>query len=225
MSPASDMADGFYVTFLMRGMAQALLRHPAKRIMRRFAYEEPARRAARNLPPSARAEVWKVINGASSLVDATFAEKHYKPHTPEAIDLFKASASQAGISADWGSSIELHNLVEHRSEGYVGRPNPQFGDIAKPENSAHWPEIWRAIQAGEWRTSLMEAFRSAPRGMQSSACGLGQLEEREVKILYPSGLAGIGNPVEESIGLLKWVERVYGTPAEAWAAEKKRLGL
>lgn len=131
--------------------------------------------------------------------------------------LFTSAARYIGVPDAWASSAELHAILAKESQGYVGRPNYQFGPLAGLDQQRRWPEIWEAIRNGTWRTILAPKFRDGPRGKQSSATGLGQLTSTNVPSYYPSGLAGIGVALEEAIGMLAYIRSRYGTPQNAWA--------
>jgi hypothetical protein len=51
---------------------------------------------------------------------------------------------------------------------------------------------------------------------KSSASGIGQLINENIDRFYPSGRAGKGVPIEEAIGMLKYIKSRYGTPERAW---------
>jgi SLT domain-containing protein len=62
-----------------------------------------------------------------------------------------------------------------------------------------------------------EELKSRNITATSSATGLGQLLLRNVEAYYPSGVQGIGNPEEEAVGMLLYIEDRYGTPDNAWS--------
>jgi len=152
---------------------------------------------------------------------AIYDLRRYPPRSSEAVVLFTSAARFAGLPDAWASAPELHAILEKESGGYVGRPNYQFGAFARVDQQDRWPEIWTAIQAGTWRALLAEPYRTGPRAAQSSASGLGQLTSTNIPSYYPSGLAGIGIPLEEAIGMLRYIAARYGSPERAWA----RYGL
>jgi hypothetical protein len=71
------------------------------------------------------------------------------------------------------------------------------------------PSRWAEVHA-----ELREGRKTA----KSSATGLGQLILGNVERCYPSGRAGIGDPLEEAVGMLKYIRdhRKYGDPDTAW---------
>lgn len=148
---------------------------------------------------------------------AIYRLPRYVPRTADAVMLFQSAAKYAGLPAAWAHAPELHAIIARESEGYVGRPNYQFGELFEVSSQARWPEVWRSIQAGTWRTMLATKYKNGPRAKQSSATGLGQLTVSNVPSYYPSGVAGIGVALEEAIGMLRYIADRYGTPAAAWA--------
>ena len=135
--------------------------------------------------------------------------QQYPPHSPEAKALFSQAARQAGLPESWGREHGLHEILRRESGGWVGRPNYTYNavrgaDFSSPSRRNEWPEVWREIQTGTYAT-------------RSTATGLGQLLRSNVDNFYPDGRAGIGDPLNEAIGMLKYIERRYGNPRNAWA--------
>lgn len=127
----------------------------------------------------------------------------YPPGSPEARQLFREAASRAGLPPEWGDSPGLHNILRRESGGQVGRPNYTYGSRARD------PSQWGSIH---------NELRNGRKTTRSSATGLGQLLLANVDRYYPSGRAGIGDPMEEAVGMLKYIQDRYGTPEAAWAA-------
>lgn len=127
----------------------------------------------------------------------------YPPNAAVTIQLFEEAAEIAGVPTAWASSSALHNLLEAESHGKVGNLNYTYGWAANQES--FWPVVHAELQAG---------MRSA----RSSATGLGQLLLANVDAHYPSGRAGIGDPLEEAVGMLSYIQERHGTPSSAWSA-------
>lgn len=140
------------------------------------------------------------------LSPVVFEVVRYKPHSPQAIALFKKAARQIGVPESWASEDGLHNILDKESDGYVGRPNYTYGDRARDQ--AEWPGV-------------LEELRQGRKTATSSATGLGQLLLGNVEKYYPSGRAGLGVPVEEAAGMLAYIKDRYGDPANAWASYGK----
>lgn len=137
----------------------------------------------------------------ASALDTSRAQ--YAPNSSEAIALFEEAAARVGLPKEWASSPALHELLRRESNGQVGRPNYTYGSRAK--NPAQWASIHNELKRGI-------------RTTKSSATGLGQLLLANVDAYYPSGRAGIGDPVEEAAGMLKYIEARYGSPEKALLA-------
>jgi len=156
-----------------------------------------------------------------------YTKEQYPPLSPDAVALFTSAAKYAGLPVEWASSVELSNIMSKESNGWVGRPNYQFGEGSSASERAtwlmnhreRWPLIWDSIRRGTWRDMLAEPYRSKPAGEQSSATGLGQLTWSNIRTgnFYPSGVEGIGNAFEEAIGMLRYIKQRYGSPQAAWA--------
>nr|CAB4128609.1 hypothetical protein UFOVP114_47 [uncultured Caudovirales phage] len=130
---------------------------------------------------------------------------YYKPGSKAMVALFQQAAAQAGLPASWAALPSLANLVSHESGGYVGRPNYVYGNIWLEKNWQKWPALWQQWQMGKFPA------------ISSRANGLGMLQPGNIKKFYPGGYAGIGNPLAEAVGMLRYIKSVYGTPDKAWA--------
>jgi hypothetical protein len=138
-----------------------------------------------------------------------FVGKHYKPYSAKAKELLRFAAVSAGLPKSWGDSDDLHYILQRESKGWVGIPNYTFGGVASPSRSGEWPKIWARLQAGEVWT-------------KSTATGLGQLLTSNVKKYYPVGLKGIGDPVNEAVGFVKYIADRYGSPTVARSVYNKK---
>jgi hypothetical protein len=158
----------------------------------------------------------------------SFDQAQYPPNDQSTVDLFTAAAAYAGLPTEWAVSNGLNMILAKESlGGWVGIPNYQFGQGSTNaeratwlmNNQDQWPVIWDAIRSDTWRDLLDDPFRNGPRKNQSSATGLGQLTSTNIKSgkYYPSNLDGIGVPLEEAIGMLKYIAENYGDPDSAWA--------
>ncbi|MFH1810387.1 MAG: hypothetical protein ABIJ09_16720 [Pseudomonadota bacterium] len=126
----------------------------------------------------------------------------YPPFSSEAKALFREAARKAGVPESWADSPGLHNILKRESNGQVGVPNYTYG--GRKKDPAQWSAIHNELKNGRITA-------------KSSATGLGQLLLRNVDRYYPSGRAGIGDPVEEAAGMLAYIKDRYGSPERAWA--------
>ena len=139
---------------------------------------------------------------AAARSPTTSRPHRYLPHSPAAEALFLTACRAAGVPEAWATSYALHELLRRESAGVVGRPNYSYG--ARASDPARWPEVHAELRAGKRTTA-------------SSATGLGQLLLRNVDLFYPGGRAGIGDPLAEAVGMLRYIESRYRTPENAWA--------
>ena len=130
-----------------------------------------------------------------------FIPKQYVPFSSEAVQLFETAAQISGLPVEWAKSSGLHSLLKEESGGWVGIPNFTYGRRVK--NIKEWAKIHDELRDGKVTA-------------KASATGLGQLLSKNVSIYYPSGLNGIGKPLEEAIGMLRYIKNRYKTPEAAW---------
>lgn len=125
----------------------------------------------------------------------------YRPNSPGAFGLFLGAAQRLGVPPEWALSRSLHSLLRAESNGEVGRPNYTYRKRANSQEG--WQEIHTELKAGRIKA-------------KSSATGLGQLILANVHAHYPSGAAGIDNPMEEAIGMLSYIKSRHRDPDRAW---------
>ncbi|MFO0726569.1 MAG: hypothetical protein U1E65_22475 [Myxococcota bacterium] len=132
----------------------------------------------------------------------------YAPGSQEARNLFREAIRLNNqrnpnhpIPESWADSQGLHNILSRESDGQVGRPNYTYGARARD------PSQWASVQ---------EELRNGVRTTRSSATGLGQLLLSNVDRYYPDGRRGIGDPVQEAAGMLRYIQDRYGNPENAW---------
>lgn len=131
-------------------------------------------------------------------------QRRYAPGSQEAVNLLAAAAARAGLPVEWATSKATHELMRRESGGWVGRPNYTFGAVSSVVRAAEWPLVWARLRAGEVWT-------------KSTATGLGQLLSSNAQKYYPDGLMGIGDPLNEAVGLLRYIADRYGSPQIALA--------
>ncbi len=150
-------------------------------------------------------KTWEALMSPDAValpVDGSFENlRVYRPNTAEAFGLFLGAAQRLGVPPQWAISPSLHSLLQAESNGEVGRPNYTYGRRTKGEDN--WQEIHSELKAGRKRA-------------KSSATGLGQLILANVERHYPSGAQGIGNPMEEAIGMLSYIKTRHRDPDRAW---------
>ena len=92
--------------------------------------------------------------------------------------------------------------------------------VARPPGSRpeSWPAIHAELRAGRLTGKVVKVTKSG-RKLRSSATGLGQMTLPNIRDNYPSGVAGIGDPMEEAIGMLLYIKKHprYGNPDRAWS--------
>lgn len=191
---------------LFSRMAQpARVERPSSANLRQGAYRP---RIAEGLP-RAPVEAGKSASELRGSTDGTpvTGARRYPPNSPEAIALFREAANLAGVPESWATSRGLHNILARESGGVVGRPNYTYG--ARANDSSQWSSIHNELRNGRITA-------------RSSATGLGQLLLSNVDRYYPNGRAGIGDPLQEAAGMLRYIKARYGHPDVAWARYNTR---
>lgn len=161
------------------------------------------------------------------------ALQHYPPGSEKAKTLLRQALREANLPTEWADWLELHNILARESNGMVGIPNYTYGwrkgqcadghkeackgpGIRKHKNAHHWPSIWALAQQHIWPKKSSTAMKD-PGKLGSTATGLGQLLSKNVVKYYPGGLGGIGKPLPEAIGFVKYIFDRYGDPRVAWS--------
>jgi hypothetical protein len=140
-------------------------------------------------------------SGSFADLKSQFTQTVYKPGTPEQIHLFETAAEYLGLPRSWAKAPSLFKLINSESGGKVGIPNFTYGDRAK--DPSNWPEIWEELRNGIYKTN-------------ASATGLGQLLASNTDKHYPEGRAGIGDPLNEAVGMLSYINKRWTSPDRAW---------
>jgi peptidoglycan hydrolase-like protein with peptidoglycan-binding domain len=126
----------------------------------------------------------------------------YEPEHAATKALFRGAAQAAGLPESWADSDALHRILFKESNGRVGIPNYTYG--SRKSLPSRWAQV---------RAELLAGYKTE----RSSATGLGQLTLPNVEAYYPDGAAGIGDPHNEAVGMLRYIEGRYGTPEAALA--------
>jgi len=166
--------------------------------------------------------VWLLSRNGSG----SFAAKRFVPGSAKARELFRFAAVKAGLPIAWGDSEALHYILARESGGWVGRPNYTLRTRAQGyDPKAKWPQAWALIK--QVAKARIATGKNVSFPTSSSATGLGQLlampewdkygklHKSNVMRFYPQGLDGIGDPVNEAVGMLKYIASRYGSPEVA----------
>ncbi len=124
--------------------------------------------------------------------------RRFAPGSPEQIALFTQAGIAEGLSPAeaerWARSPALQYILGRESDGRVGRLNYTYRGAANDESQ--WGRIHDQLRAGRITA-------------RSSATGLGQLLLKNVRKYYPSGVDGIGVPIEEARGMIRYVREHF----------------
>ena len=165
-------------------------------------------------------------SAASFEYDGVPNTERYLPHSPEAKALFAKAAAIAGLPESWATEPEAHNIMAKESGGWVGRPNYTYGKVKSPNSRGQWPGVWAKTRSVARQRRAQK--KNVSMGHSSSATGLGQLlalpivhdngkiSASNVEKFYPDGLDGIGDPINEAVGFLRYIAARYGSPDVAY---------
>lgn len=144
-----------------------------------------------------------------------FNKERYKPGSLEQIELFEAAAEHLGVPRSWAKSDSLQTLLWKESNGgWVGIPNYEYksdrwgANVSNPDNRGDWPGLWAHLRAGG----------EPPKGR--GATGLGQMILTNIPRHYPDGFQGIGDPWNEAVGMLSYINARWKSPDRAWECYK-----
>lgn len=150
----------------------------------------------------------------------------------EAIRVANASPNHDGktfkIPLWWARDPDLVWLLNRESKGRVGIPNFQLASWLYPNLSkseaqkkmkatpSDWPKVWNLFRQHSDKKSkeIINQVIDIP-GVKSTAVGLGQATLPVVRSNYPSKEAGIGDALEEAVGMVRYISRVYRSPSRA----------
>ncbi|MBB1564939.1 hypothetical protein HG430_002770 [Candidatus Gracilibacteria bacterium] len=127
-----------------------------------------------------------------------YQTEKFPPYSELAIKLLTIAARVAGLPESWAKNKNLHFILDKESKGEVLVLNHTL----KSKN----------ISKEEFKE---KALSGESIGAKSTASGLGQLQLANVDAYYPNGREGLGDPIEEAVGLLKYVKDRYSTPEKA----------
>ncbi len=135
-------------------------------------------------------------------IDRILHLPRFIPGSKEAIILFTIAAQSAWLPKQWGEHQWLHRILSNESNGVVGRLNYTIPDSMSP---ARFKEL------------ALSRRNNNPIGVQSTASGLGQLLLSNVDKYYPDGRRGLWDPLNEAVGMLRYIHDRYGTIDTAFA--------
>jgi len=149
---------------------------------------------------------------------SSFRDRVYPPFAPQTVALFREAARRARLPESWANSEGLHRTLEAESGGVVGVLNYQFEEMGYDKrNPNHQAQVFARMRDGIQRGIEPGAALRRHVGVRSStATGLGQLVSSGVARHYPNGFDGLGDPMNEAIGMLRYIESRYGDPDTAW---------
>ena len=159
-------------------------------------------RSMEQLSPQDREKLWDIPTELLNKWKSEQFGMKFTPGSKEAQQLFTFAAISAGLPAEWWQNQSLHNILGRESGGIVGRANytmvrewidgKEIKHIAESHMQAHWKNIARI----SW--------------VVSTAVWLGQLTLSNEKFL-PNGRHSIGIPLDEAIGMLRYIRDRYGS--------------
>lgn len=123
--------------------------------------------------------------------------KVFTPNSQDAITLMRIACQVANISQSWATNPNLHYILGKESAG---------GKVGILNYTVKWMSL------NEFYKRANSSQSDNPIGAKSTASGLGQLLLSNVDKYYPSGRKGIGDPIEEAVWFLKYIQDRYGNP-------------
>jgi hypothetical protein len=132
--------------------------------------------------------------------------KKFTPWSKECQQLFTCAAVFAWLPSEWGTNESLHRILSNESAGIVGRVNYKLVE--------RWIDGLGLKRIAQENTWLDWSSIAGKAWVVSTAVWLGQLTLSNEKYL-PHGRDSIGVPLEEAIGMLRYIKDRYGSPEVA----------
>lgn len=150
------------------------------------------------------------IQGVSQeKINKVLKMKRFVPWSSEAQILFTVAAQSAWLDVSWAKNPATHELLRKESAWRVGVLNFT---------------IPKSYTTESFRSIAMTRRNNNPIGVESTASGLGQLTLTNVDMYYPDWRAGIGDALNEAVGMLRYIHnrRWYWTPERALAFHHRK---
>jgi len=110
--------------------------------------------------------------------------------------LFKTACKIAKIDESWANNPYLHKIMLNESWWIVWNLNYTI----------------KGMDLSEYKRRSLNSKSNNPIGSKSTASWLWQLLLSNIDKYYPSGRKGIGNPIEEAVGLIRYIRDRYWNP-------------
>ncbi len=135
-------------------------------------------------------------------INSILKRKRFTPWSREAQVLFTVAAQSAWLPDDWGKNPWLHRILSKESNGVVGRLNYTIPKSYTPE---------------KFKQIALARRNNNPIGVRSTASWLWQLLLSNVDKYYPDGRKGLWDPLNEAVGMLRYIHDRYKTVETAGA--------
>ncbi len=137
----------------------------------------------------------------------------FVPRSKEAQQLFTYATIMAWLPKEWGENEALHTLLEKESGWIVGNLNYEFFKRGRKETTKEFKE-----KVTTWEFANTRAVEvSWDMGIKSNCSWLGQLRLDNIEVNYPNGREWIGIPLDEAVGMLRYIRQRHKTPEQALA--------
>lgn len=150
-----------------------------------------------------------IENISPEKLQETLHLKRYIPKSREAVILFTAAAQAAWLPKSWAKNPKLHHILQKESAGWqVGILNYTI-----TRNTGYTTDSFRNIS--------MQRRVNNPIWVRSTASWLGQLLLSNVDMFYPDGRSWIGDPLNEAVGMMRYIRHRYGDVDTAYSVYGK----
>lgn len=138
-------------------------------------------------------------------LDSILKKNTFTPGSKDAQVLFMAACQAADLPKDWCNKESLHRILSRESNGVVGRLN----------YTIKWHDV------DSFKEQALSSPVNNPIWARSTASWLWQLLLSNVDKYYPDGRKGIWDPLNEAVGMLRYIKDRYGNPDVAWSVYGK----
>lgn len=138
----------------------------------------------------------EIADYSKAQIENILKQKRFIPGSREAVILFTIACQSCGLPVEWAQSLKFHKILSSESQWKVWVLNY---------------EIPKSYSTESFKAVSLQRRNNNPIGVKSTASGLGQMLLSNVDAYYPDGRQGIGDPLNEAVGMMRYIYDRYGS--------------